>query len=86
MRIRAALFPYSAKLFPAVKYMDSLNSNYEIKRIIAPNALSDIGKDAAYILNLPDIGISISSSLGERKDDWDTLITFDLDELDSDLV
>lgn len=86
MRIRAALFPYSAKLFPAVKYMDSLNSNYEIKRIIAPTALSDIGKDAAYILNLPDIGISISSSLGERKDDWDTLITFDLDELDSDLV
>jgi len=74
----AALYPYCAELFPAVKYFNVLQNEYTLTKLFSPSGFGLIGKDAGYAVNQPNVGIVVEDALDMNDSSWEVLLVTDL--------
>ena len=58
-KIPVVVYPFQADLLPIIRSFDTLQSKYELKRILTFPGSGLVGKDAAFSCNLPEIGLEV---------------------------
>lgn len=74
MKESAVLFPFDKHMLPIARHFHSLQSAYELRKVIAWSGCGAIGKDAAFICNQPAIGVTVADRVTDNNSEWDTLI------------
>lgn len=61
---KAVLFPYvTSQAFPFVRYCNALSEEFELYQVVSPQGIIPAGKDAAYLNNREEIGVSVSNEV-----------------------
>lgn len=83
MSINAAIFPFQAQTLPVIQQINQIQGKYHIYQAIAWSGMGLAGRDAAFVLNRPPIGVPVitpPSSLDAVP--WNTLLV-DCDAIDA---
>ncbi|MDR2600097.1 MAG: hypothetical protein LBC73_07460 [Oscillospiraceae bacterium] len=73
MKTPVALYPFVAELLPIVRHFNQLQEQYAITELISPQGFGLSGKDAGFVCNHRDIGLTITNEAYLHMQ-WETLI------------
>lgn len=78
MRIPVALYPFSSKHLPVVKFFNKLQNRYTLSELISFPGNGLVGKDAGYSRAHPDVGLTVTDALFSERSAWDMLVFADV--------
>ncbi|MCL2052316.1 MAG: hypothetical protein FWG91_11420 [Lachnospiraceae bacterium] len=73
MKISIALYPYCAEMLPLVRHFEKMQEKYTITRLFSLPGLGLGGKDAAYALNHPHLGLLVQDKFEPYDPSWAVL-------------
>ena len=82
MRKPAALYPFCSELLPVVRHFEKLQEQYYWERVISPEGLGLVGKDAGHACNHRGTGIFVSDTSDLSSQPWDKLFITEINDID----